>query len=185
MAHICIGMRASHLLATSLSSRRPATKASARPTCLTHPATPPKFCRSFQPGNGLHLLFKKPAGPRSIASRQVMTHSSTSLKISSTLARKLAPSGVCRGRGLGRKHGKRGSYIKVRCHIHLLSGRQPAAKRCTLQASWLDQLLGSACSVNSICNHSVICSIILYAGKPEPCFGLGNHVVMLEPKACS
>lgn len=180
-----MGMRASHFVATSLSSRRPAAIASARPTRLATPAAPQKFCRSLQPDNGLHLLFKRPAAPRCVASRQVMTYSSTSLKISSTSARKLAPSGVCSGRGLGRKHGQRGSYVKVRCHAHLLSGRKPAAKRCTLQASWLDQLLGSACSVNSICNHSVICSIFLHAGKSETCFGLGIHVIMLEPKARS
>ena len=165
MAHISMGMRASHFVATTLSSRRPAAIATARPTRLAPPAAPQKLCRSFQPDNGIRLLFKKPAGPRSIASRQVNTYESTSVKISSTSARELAPSGVCSGRGLGRKHGQRGSYFEVRCHNHLLSGRRPAAKRCTLQASRLDQLLGSACSVNSICNHFVICSIILYAGK--------------------
>ena len=124
MAHISMGMRASHFVATTLSSRRPAAIATARPTRLAPPAAPQKLCRSFQPDNGIRLLFKKPAGPRSIASRQVDTYESTSVKISSTSARELAPSGVCSGRGLGRKHGQRGSYVEVRCHLCYQDGGQ-------------------------------------------------------------
>lgn len=117
MAHICMGMRASHFVATSSSSCRPAAIVSARPASLAPPAAPQKFCRSFKPDHGVRLLFSKPAGPRSIASRQVITRMLPFLKISCTSARKLAPVGVCSGRGPGRKHGQRGSHLKVRCHI--------------------------------------------------------------------
>lgn len=177
MAHTCMGMRASHFVATTVSARRPvAVSASARPSCLAPSAAPQKFCKSFQPNHGLRLLCKKPAESRSIASRQVprLARPVSRSHVHQLACTSYLPLGMCKGRGLGRKYGKGGSYVKVRygitCTSHQKGSQLLTSVECR-RLGWISFWGQLALSIVSATILSFAVSSSMQASF-NPCFGL-------------
>ena len=139
MTHTCVGMRASHFVATTVSSRRSvAVSASSRPSCLAPSAAPRNFCKSFQPDHGFRLLCKKPVGTRSTVSRQVPSRARP-LSRSDVHQLAMRHLQVCAKAGALEGNMEREAHTLRYAATHIfLSETLSSADLCRVQASWLD-----------------------------------------------
>lgn len=172
MAFLSMTMPSAALAPAAVSHRRClAVVAPARPSCVSAIAASQR--KPFESSHGISLLRSKAAAQRSTARQQVKSSACRGLCIpmqtSKPTAYKVGPAGVRKSWCSRRDNGQRGSHTQVS-----LVAKPTRTQHCTeaggndtayLQTSWLDQLLGPACVVDSLCNYPVLCCIIIHAGK--------------------
>ena len=167
MVFLSTTMPSAALAPAAVSHRRCiAVVASARSTCVAASAALQR--KTFQSNHGISLLRSKPAAQRTTVGKQVDCVDLQHVEDLKLTPYKVGFAGVCKGWRPRRNNGQRSSLTEVRL------GATSAVKEATeatesdtacVQASWLDQLLGPACIVNSLCDYPLLCCIVIHAGK--------------------